>query len=162
MSAEPETSDAADDTGTAMIDLFSDKLKEYSRAVREDRRLEAPDATVERTSRLCGSRITVDLALDAAETVTGFGYAVRACALGEAVTAILAERLVGRPASEVMDVAAAMRAMLKDDGPLPGGAWRELEYLRLVRELKSRHGSVMLPFDAVEAAIAAVRKRRAG
>lgn len=148
------------DTSTTMIDLFSDKLKEYSRAVREDRRLEAPDATVEKTSRLCGSRITVDLAMDEAETVTGFGYAVRACALGEAVTAILAERLAGHSAAEIGEVSAAMRAMLKDDAPLPGGDWQDLEYLRLVRELKSRHGSVMLPFDAVEAAIAEIRKRR--
>lgn len=154
-------STSADDTSTAMIDLFSEKLKDYSRAVREDRRLPAPDATVEKTSRLCGSRITVDVTLDDAETITGFGYAVRACALGEAVTAILAERVVGHSAAEVTDVAAAMRAMLKDDGPLPGGDWQDLEYLRLVRDLRSRHGSVMLPFDAVEAAIAEVRKARA-
>ncbi len=148
------------ETSTVLIDLFSEKLKDYSKAVREDRRLAAPDATVERTSRLCGSRITVDIAMDEAETITGFGYAVRACALGEAATAILAERLAGRPAAELTAVAAAMRAMLKDDGPLPGGDWQDLEYLRLVRDLRSRHGSVMLPFDAVEAAIAEARKAR--
>ncbi|GAA0582269.1 hypothetical protein [Caenispirillum bisanense] len=148
------------ETSTVLIDLFSEKLKDYSKAVREDRRLAAPDATVERTSRLCGSRITVDIAMDEAETITGFGYAVRACALGEAATAILAKHLAGRPAAELTAVAAAMRAMLKDDGPLPGGDWQDLEYLRLVRDLKSRHGSVMLPFDAVEAAIAEARKAR--
>lgn len=146
---------------TLMIDLFSDKLKDYSRQVREDCRLESPDASVERVSRLCGSRITLDLALDGAERVTGLGYAVRACALGEAATAILAANAVGHTAEELSAVAAAMRAMLREDGPLPGGAWEELEYLRLVRELKSRHGSVMLPFDALESAIAEVRKGRA-
>lgn len=145
---------------TLMIDLFSDKLKEYSRQVREDRRLESPDASVERVSRLCGSRITLDLSMDDAERVTGLGYAVRACALGEAATAILAEHAVGHTAQELADVTVAMRGMLKDDGPLPGGPWEELEYLRLVRDLKSRHGSVMLPFDALETAIAEVRKTR--
>ncbi|EKV32356.1 Putative iron-sulfur cluster assembly scaffold protein for SUF system, SufE2 [Caenispirillum salinarum AK4] len=145
---------------TAMIDLFSDKLKEYSRQVREDRRLESPDASAEKVSRLCGSRITVDVALDDADRLTGFGYAVRACALGEAATAILAANAVGRSVEELDQVAEAMRAMLKEDGPLPGGDWQELEYLRLVRDLKSRHGSVMLPFDALRAALDDARAKR--
>lgn len=147
---------------TLMIDLFSDKLKEYSRRVREDQRLNTPDVTVEKVSRLCGSRITLDLVLDEADRVTGLGYAVRACALGEAATAIMADHAVGHAADDLLGVAAALRGMLTDDGPLPGGAWEELEYLRLVRDLKSRHGSVMLPFDALEAAIGAARARRAG
>lgn len=145
---------------TLMIDLFSDKLKEYSRQVREDHRLEVPDASAEKVSRLCGSRITVDVTLDGEDRLTGFGYAVRACALGEATTAILAANAVGRSVEELDGVAEAMRGMLKDDGPLPGGDWEELEYLRLVRDLKSRHGSVMLPFDALRAALDDARARR--
>lgn len=143
-----------------MIDLFSDKLKEYSRRVREDRRLDAPDASAEKVSRLCGSRITVDVALDDNDTLTGFGYAVRACALGEAATAILAANAIGKSVDELAAVTEAMRGMLKEDGPLPGGAWEELEYLRLVRDLKSRHGSVMLPFDALCAALSDARAKR--
>ena len=114
--------------------------------------LAEPDATVTMTSPLCGSRITVDLDLEDGR-IAGFGQTVRACTLGQASASIMGRHVVGRPADEVRAVAKGLRAMLKEGAPPPGGEWADLAVLAPAQRFKSRHGSIMLAFDAVVAAV---------
>jgi NifU-like protein involved in Fe-S cluster formation len=150
------------DTDDDLLELYSRRLQARAVEARRARRLERPDATVERVSRLCGSRIVLDLNMrDGA--VTAIGYRLEACMLGEAGAAVLAEALPGRPAAEARAVAQAVRRMLETpDAPLPGGPWADLELLRPAIDLKNRHGSVLLPFDAVVEAIEMIERTRAG
>ena len=121
-------------------------------------RLDDPDATVTMVSPLCGSQVTVDLVLQDG-TVRAFGQKVRACTLGAAAASILGRHIVGKDADELLALRDTVRRMLKDDGAPPAGAWSELSVLEPARDLISRHGSIMLAFDAVAEAIDEVEGR---
>ena len=114
-------------------------------------------------SKLCGSTVTVDLKVDGG-VVTDFAHEVKACALGQASSSIMARHVVGSTAEELRDVREAMRRMLKENGGPPEGKWAELGVLEPVRDFKARHASTMLTFDAVVDALEQIeaRQRRAG
>lgn len=132
--------------------LYSSRIIELAGNIGRTERLDAPDATVTKVSRLCGSQVTVDVKMDRG-AVSDYGQEVRACALGQAASAIMAQQVVGSTAKELHQVATEMRAMLKDGGPPPTGKWADLEILGPVRDYKARHASTLLVFEAVEAAV---------
>ncbi len=115
-------------------------------------RLAAPDATVSASSRLCGSTLIVDLAIDG-EAVTDFAMDIHACALGQAAASVVAANIVGSNAAELRDLRQTMQRMLTEDGPPPAGRFAQLALLEPVRDYKARHPAIMLIFDAVVAAL---------
>ncbi len=145
-----------------MIDeLYNEKILGYAGNISRIGRLEEPDATATAHSRLCGSTVTVDLKMDG-DVVTDFAHEVKACALGQASSSIMAQTVVGSTAEELRDVRDKMRRMLKENGPPPTGRWADLKYLEPVREVKARHTSTLLTFDAVVDAIGQIEEKRAG
>lgn len=140
---------------SAMRALYNDKLMAFANDIPLQHRLDTPDATIERRSPLCGSRITVDLKL-ADGKVADYGHVVRACTLGQAAASIMARRIIGEEADKLILIADSVRQMLKDGAPLPDGLWEELQMLAPAHEYKSRHGSVLLAFEAVENAIQSI------
>ena len=122
-------------------------------------RLPAPDATARAHSKLCGSTVTVDLTMEG-DVVTGFGHEVKACALGQASSSIMARHVVGSTAEELRQVREQARAILKENGEPPEGKWSDLAVLVPVRDFKARHASTMLTFDAVVDAIGQIEARR--
>lgn len=140
---------------TEWLEAYTERLSAHGRSVREDVRLDHPLVTVSRRSPVCGSTITLDLNRTG-ETITEIGFAVRACALGQVGTSIVAAVLPGRTIHEAVAIRDSVRNMLNSpDTDLPGGVWQDLELLVPAREMRSRHGSVMLPFEAVVDAICA-------
>ena len=112
----------------------------------------AMDATAVAISRLCGSKVTVDLAMKDG-VVTDFGQEVKACALGQASSSIMARHVVGSTPDELRSLRDQMYKMLKEEGPPPEGKWEDLEALLPVRDFKARHASTLLTFDAVVDAV---------
>ena len=104
--------------------------------------------------------MTVDLRLDG-EKVSDFAHDVKACALGQASSSIMAHHVVGSTVAELRAVREEMRAMLKANGPPPTGRWKDLEILEPVRDYKARHASTLLTFDAVVDAIGKIEAERA-
>ena len=148
--------------GNSMIDdVYNAKILGFAGNIGRIGRLDAPDATATAHSKLCGSTVTVDIRLDG-ETVVDFAHVVKACALGQASSAIMANNVVGATATELRVVRETMRRMLKEEGPAPEGRFADLRYLEPVRDYKARHASTMLTFDAVIDAIEQVERRRAG
>ena len=124
-------------------------------------RLEEPDASATAHSRLCGSTVTVDLKMKGDE-VTDFAHDVKACALGQASSSIMARNIVGAKASELRDLREAVRKMLKENGAPPTeGRWADIAVLEPVRDYKARHASTLLTFDAVVDAIGKIEAKRA-
>ena len=123
-------------------------------------RLAAPQATATRHSKLCGSRITVDLVLDG-DRVADYAHEVKACALGQSSASVLARHVIGATAAEIRDARDQFRAMLKENGPAPTGRFADLALLEPVRDYKARHTSVLLPWEATLEAIDAVEAKRA-
>jgi NifU-like protein involved in Fe-S cluster formation len=87
------------------------------------------------------------------DRVSDFAHEVKACALGQASSSIMARNVIGSTAEELREVRQAMRRMLKENGPPPTGRWEELRMLEPVRDFKARHASTMLTFDAVVSAL---------
>lgn len=113
-------------------------------------RLEAPMASDERRAPICGSRIHVDIAVDADGRVNAFGQEVRACALGQASASLLGAHIMGRTADELSDVAARLAGWLAGAQPMPD--WPGLSLFDAARAHPGRHGAICLPFDAAAAA----------
>ena len=128
--------------------LYNDKILGLAANIERLGRLDAPDASATHRSRLCGSQVTVDLTMKDGR-VTDFAHDVKACALGQASSSIMARHVIGATVEELEAVHDQMEAMLKENGPPPtGDRWEELKYLEPVRDHKSRHASTMLTFGA--------------
>lgn len=145
-----------------MIDeVYNAKILGFAGNIGRIGRLESPDATATAHSKLCGSTVTVDIRMEG-EVVVDFAHEVKACALGQASSSIMAQNVVGATADELRAVREAMLKMLKENGAPPEGRFADLKYLEPVRDYKARHASTMLTFDAVVDAIGQVEKKRAG
>lgn len=141
-------------------DVYNAKILAFAGNIARIGRLECPDASAMAHSKLCGSTVTVDLNLRDG-IVTDFAHDVKACALGQASSSIMAANIVGATAEELRAVREAMRKMLKENGPPPQGRFADLKYLEPVRDYKARHASTMLTFDAVVDAIGQVERKLA-
>lgn len=141
-------------------EIYNTNLLELAAHIPCSERLAAPDATASAYSWLCGSSVTIDLTMSG-DRVTGYGQTVKACLLGQAAAAVVGKHIVGATAEEFRAASAAMRRMLKENGPPPDGRFAELALLKPVRHYKARHGSVLLTFDAIEKAIAEIERKRA-
>ena len=133
-------------------DIYNAKILGFAADIPRLQRLAHPDATVVAISRLCGSKVTVDVNL-ADGVVSDFGQEVKACALGQASSSIMARHVVGSTPDELRSVRDQMYNMLKEDGPAPAGKWSDLEALLPVKDFKARHASTLLTFDAVVDAV---------
>lgn len=140
-------------------DLYSGRILELAANIPRTERLEDPDATARAYSKLCGSRVTVDLKMKDG-VVTDYGQEVKACLLGQSSAAIMGRLIIGSTPDELREVGRVMRAMLKENGPPPKGKWADLALLEPVRDYKARHASTLLVFDAVEDALAQIEESR--
>jgi SUF system NifU family Fe-S assembly protein len=120
-----------------------------------------PDAHASATahSKLCGSTVTVDLKMDG-DRVTDFSHDVKACALGQASSSIMARNVIGAQAQELKELRETVRRMLKENGAPPAGRWSDVAVLEPVRDYKARHASTLLTFDAVVDAINQIEAKR--
>lgn len=133
-------------------DLYSAKLLRLAAEMPRAGRLAHPDASSEKVSKLCGSRIIVDVNV-ADGRVTDFAQDVSACALGQASASVLGAHVVGASLSELETTRDVFRAMLKAGGPAPEGRFADLALLAPVRDYPARHTSTMLAFEAVTEAV---------
>lgn len=137
-------------------EIYNTRILKLAADIPLTERLADADASVTAVSKLCGSKVTVDVKVEG-DRVVAYGADVKACALGQASSSIMARHVVGSTAKELHEVGAAMRRMLKEGGEPPreiyGGKWKDLEVLEPVRDYKARHASTLLIFDAVEEAV---------
>ena len=143
-----------------MDDVYNAKILGFAGNIARIGRLDHPDATARAHSKLCGSTVTVDLNMKNG-VVTDFAHDVKACALGQASSSIMARNVVGATAAELRAVRETMLKMLKENGAPPQGRFADLRYLEPVRDYKARHASTMLTFDAVVDAIDQIEKKQA-
>jgi NifU-like protein involved in Fe-S cluster formation len=138
-------------------DLYSSRILRLAAEMPHAGRLAAPQATSEKVSKLCGSRVTVDLCVEDGR-ISDFAQDVEACALGQAAAAVLGEYAIGAEVAEIVAARDQLYAMLKSGGPVPVGRFAELSVLQVVKDYPARHASTLLAFEAaVEAARAAVQ-----
>ena len=151
--AEPTLSNAM------LNQVYNSRILELAGNIPRLGRLQAPDATATAHSKLCGSTVTVDLKMDG-DRITDFAHDVKACALGQASSSIMARNVVGAKVDELRTLRETVRRMLKENGAPPAGRWADVAVLEPVRDYRARHASTMLTFDAVTAAIDQIEAKR--
>lgn len=134
-------------------DLYSAKLLRLAAETPRLGRLADPDASSEKVSKLCGSRIVVDVKVEDGR-VSDFAQDVKACALGQAAASVLGAHVIGASLAELETTRDAFRAMLKAGGPAPEGRFADLALLAPVRDYPARHTSTLLAFEAAAEAMA--------
>jgi NifU-like protein involved in Fe-S cluster formation len=141
-------------------EVYNRRILELAAAIPRIGRLEQPDASATALSKLCGSTVTIDLKMNG-DTVTDFAHEVKACALGQASSSIMARNIVGSKASELKALREEVRKMLKENGAPPANSkWVDIAVLEPVRNYKARHASTLLTFDAVVDAIGQIEAKR--
>jgi NifU-like protein involved in Fe-S cluster formation len=140
-------------------EVYNRRILELAGTIPRIGRLSDPDASATAHSKLCGSTVTVDLKMDG-DVVTDFAHEVKACALGQASSSIMARNVVGARAEELRRLRETVRRMLKENGAPPGEKWADIAVLEPVRDYKARHASTMLTFDAVVSAIDQIESKR--
>lgn len=143
-----------------MDDIYNSKILEFAGNIPLIGSLADADASAQAHSKLCGSKVKIWLKMDG-DRVSGFAHDVKACALGQASSSIMARHVVGATADEVRAARTDMLDMLKADGEGPSGRFEDMRYLRPVKDYKARHASTMLTFDAVVDAISQIEASRA-
>jgi NifU-like protein involved in Fe-S cluster formation len=139
-------------------EIYNRRILELAGSIPRLGRLSAPDASATAHSKLCGSTVTIDLKMEG-DTVTDFSHDVKACALGQASSSIMASHVVGSNANELRELRETVRKMLKENGAPPQGKWADIALLEPVRDYKARHASTMLTFDAVVDAIGQIEAK---
>ena len=141
-------------------DLYNAKILGYAGNIANVGRLDAPDATSTKVSKLCGSKVTVDIQSDG-QTVSDYAQTVRACALGQAASAMVGEVVVGASYDEIVAARDGLRDMLAGGEVYSGGRFDALKYLEPVKDHKSRHASTLLALEALVEAMDEVRASQA-
>ena len=134
-------------------DIYNRRILELAANIPRLGRLAHPEASATAHSKLCGSTVSVDLVLKDG-VVADFAHDVKACALGQASSSIMARNIIGSSPAELREVQQQVRAMLKQNAAPPQGKWADIAVLEPVRDFKARHASTLLTFDAVVEALA--------
>ena len=137
---------------TPISSVYQDKLIDLAEQAVKLERLERWDTTATAVSKACGSSVTVDLLL-CGDVISAVGQNVDACALGSASSVIASSKLVGKSYKEIYEIRQELVNMLKNNGPVPGGEWSELGLFESAKDLKNRHQSILLVFNAVLSAL---------
>jgi NifU-like protein involved in Fe-S cluster formation len=132
--------------------LYNTEILRLAASLGDQERLARPDATVEKRSPTCGSRVIVDIAMDAGQVVS-FGQEVRACALGQASAALLGKHIIGQRSATIANTVIALRDFLNGTRDDPGD-WPGLSIFAPARPHRARHASILLAFEAAAEASA--------
>src|SRR5258708_23224819 len=128
-------------------EVYNRRILELAGNIPRLGRLADADASATAHSKLCGSTVTIDLKMDG-DRVTDFAHDVKACALGQASSSIMARNVVGSRAQELRELRETVRRMLKENGSPPAGQWADIAVLGPVRDYKARHPPALLPLHA--------------
>jgi NifU-like protein involved in Fe-S cluster formation len=131
-----------------MDDIYSNRILEFAGNIPLTGDMPDADASAQKHSKLCGSKVKVYIKLRDG-VVADFSHEVRACALGQASSSIMAHHVLGASSAEIRQASADMSAMLTSGGEGPNGRFEDMRVLRPVKDYKARHASTMLTFDAI-------------
>jgi len=139
--------------------LYNAEILRLAATIPHHERLPAPMATAEKRSPICGSRVTIDVAVDAEGRVSEVGLLVRACALGQASSSLLAANILGRTPAELAAARDGLTTWLAREGDTPD--WPGMDIFTPALDYTARHPSIRLAFEAAAEAADTAAKAKA-
>ena len=137
-----------------LLELYSGRILQLASSIPNAGRLPAPQGAARRRAPLCGSTIGAEVSLRDGR-LAEYAQDVRACALGQAAASVVGAAAAGRSVGEVRAARESLRAMLQDNAPPPAAPFDGLAVLMPARGHANRHGSILLPLDALIEAVEA-------
>ncbi|ALE03842.1 Putative iron-sulfur cluster assembly scaffold protein for SUF system, SufE2 [Bartonella ancashensis] len=131
-----------------IYNIYSREILKHAAHISKVGRLDNPDVTSKKRARLCGSTVLVDLKIED-KIVIDFSHEIRACALGQAASSILARHIVGKKIQDLKELQNVIQHMLTKNGPPPLTPFEEFSCLQPLKNYKERHASIMIIFDAI-------------
>ncbi len=132
--------------------LYNKDILRLAASIPCQERLDAPMASVEKRSPICGSRVTIDVNVDGEGRVSELGMLVRACALGQASSSLLAAHIIGKNAQEIAAARDSLTDWLAGKSEVPD--WPGLDIFTPALSHSARHPSIRLAFEAAAEAAA--------
>ena len=136
--------------------IYHDTVMELARSATGAGLQDKADAEATIDNPLCGDRITLQIDMQGSQ-VAAVRHKVRGCALCEASAALIAGNAAGmdRPALQTarQNIEAIVRRG-EDMTPV----WAEMAAFAPVHSRKSRQDCVLLPFDALDAALSQLKE----
>ena len=139
--------------------LYNAEILRLAATIPYHERLPEPMATAEKRSPICGSRVTIDVAVDAEGRVSEVGLLVRACALGQASSSLLAANILGRTPAELAAARDGLTTWLAREGDAPD--WPGMDIFTPALDYTARHPSIRLAFEAAAEAADTAAKAKA-
>lgn len=139
--------------------LYNNQILRLAASIPFHERLPDPMASVEKRSPVCGSRVTVDVDLDADGRVGAIGMTVHACALGQASASLMGAHAIGRTLEELDAARDELALWLAGERDAPPD-WPGLEIFTPALPHSARHPSIRLGFEAVAEAVRLAAKVR--
>ena len=130
-----------------LLKLYSNRILALASDLPHVGRLANPHASSKRRAPLCGSMVTIDIAMENG-VITEYAQDVKACALGQASAAILGENIIGCSIVQVRTARDQMASMLRENGPVPEAPFEGFEVLVPARDFANRHASILLAVEA--------------
>ena len=133
-------------------DLYNKKILQLASGLNKNINISNPDGNAMLRSPVCGSSITIDIKMND-DVICAYGHKVRACTLGQAAAAIMMANAIGKSKLQLLKLQSQVHSMLNGGDDLPDGCWSGLNILQSASKFKTRHGSIMLPFNTIIIAI---------
>ncbi|KQN26559.1 nitrogen fixation protein NifU [Sphingomonas sp. Leaf33] len=140
--------------------LYNATILRLAASIPHHDRLPAPMATVEKRSPICGSRVTVDVSVDADGRIETLGMLVRACALGQASASLFGAEAIGKSPADLAAARDALTAWLAGARDTPPD-WPGLDIFTPALPYSARHPSIRLAFEAAAEAAEQAAKANA-
>ncbi len=132
--------------------LYSAAILRLKLAGEGAQRLAAPAGSATRVSPVCGSKIIADVMLADGRIAAVALDASKACTLGQASSAVVAQVAPGQDGAALAATRAALADFLASRAEAAPDGWA---MFAPARPHRARHPSILLPLDAVIAALAA-------
>ena len=140
--------------------LYNTEILRLAATIPHHERLTDPMGSAEKRSPICGSRVTVDVNVDDDGRVRDVGLLVRACALGQASSSLMAASVIGKSPEELAAARDALAAWLAGEGAWPD--WPGFDLFTPALPHHARHASIRLAFEAAAEAAEIARTSTTG
>ncbi len=134
-------------------DLYQKALLRLAADAHGAGRLGGDCCTGRAANPMCGDSVVFDVRLEGGR-IAQSANEVRGCVLVQASASLLDARAAGHDAEAIDAVRAAVVAML-EGGDAPTGEWSGYEVFKPAAAYRSRHSCVLLPIEALQAAMKA-------
>jgi len=139
---------------TELEELYQEVILDHSRRPRNFGALEKPDVLVHGDNPACGDEIHLGVQFGADGNLQEIKFSGQGCAISQASASMMTMKLKGKSRAEAAEMADTFKNLVTGEAGEPSKKLGDLQLLQGVRKFPQRVKCAMLPWRAVEQALA--------